>query len=94
MKNLQTVGVNFSSGPKLYHYFTDLPVEIGDYCIALVRGKELALVKIKSVEIPSKDSHANMPLLYKLDLDQVLYGMQDLMLAIEAEINRPSVEKL
>ncbi len=63
---MQVASVVFQNSPKLYDYFTDLPLKAGDLAV-VPAGAGLAVVKVKKVKDAS--DKAKKLVIQKVDLE-------------------------
>lgn len=49
----EVVSVAFNNGPKLYDYFTDLPLKVGDL-VVVPAGAFYSVVTVKKVKVTSR----------------------------------------
>ena len=65
---MQVVSVAFDSGPKLYDYYTDLPLHVGDLVVVPARSSAYAVVCVRRVK--EKSDKATKLVIQRVDIEE------------------------
>lgn len=64
---MQVVSVAFDSGPKLYDYYTDLPLHVGDLVVVPAGSFAYAVVRVRRVK--ERSDKATKLVIQRVDIE-------------------------